>query len=70
MESIRKNNYVVMVNGKFMVKVQCEGSACAAEHMILDNYDGIQASQAFTWEDMKTEFFRDNLLFCEFITLE
>lgn len=70
MESIRKNNYMVMVNGKFMVKVQHDGSACDAEHEIFDNFDGIQASQAFAWDDMETEFFRDNLMMCEFITMD
>lgn len=61
-------NFMVMVNRKFMVKVQAE-SACAAEHKILDGiYVGIQTALAFDREDMKGDYFQNCLMDCETIS--
>lgn len=63
--------YMVLVNGKFFVKVEVEGSKGAAEHSILDNFDGITGAQAFDEKDMATEWFvRDWLLNNELISMD
>lgn len=60
--------YMVMVNGKFMVTVDKDGSMAAAEHEILDNYDGIQAAQAFDRAALHTNYFVDVLQYSETIS--
>ena len=51
--------YMVLVNGKFMVTVDTDGSNCSAEHKILDNFSGIQGSQSFDKAAIRTEYFFD-----------
>lgn len=51
--------YIVLVNGKFMVTVDTDGSNCSAEHKILDNFSGIQGSQSFDKAAIRTEYFFD-----------
>lgn len=61
-------NFMVMVNRKYMVRVQAE-SACAAEHKILDGiYVGIQTALAFNREDMKGDYFQNCMMDCETIS--
>lgn len=63
--------YMVLVNGKFFVKIDVEGNKAAAEHSILDNLDGIIGAQAFDEKDMATEWFvRDWLLNNELISMD
>ena len=62
--------YMVLVNQKYMVAVETEGSNAAAEHMILDNFDGIQGAQAFDKAAMRTSYFFDILQSAETISLK
>ena len=55
----KKMKYMVLVNRKFMVAVEKDGSNAAAEHVILDNFDGIQGAQAFDRAEMKSNYFAD-----------
>lgn len=61
--------YMVWVNQKYMVTVETDGSMCAAEHVILDNYQGIVSAQAFDREALHTNFFVDVLQNSETISL-
>lgn len=62
--------FMVMVNRKFMVKVEAL-SAYGAEHKILDDiYTGIQTAMAFSKEDMKGEYFINCMLDCQTISYE
>lgn len=61
--------YMVLVNQKYMVAVETEGSAAAAEHMILDNYQGIAGAQAFDRAALHTNYFVDVLQNAETISL-
>lgn len=61
--------YMVYVNQKYMVKVDIEGSMAAAEHIILDNYDGIQYAQAFDKKAMRTEYYLNTLENSEVISI-
>lgn len=59
--------YIVIVNHKYMVSVE----ACShggAEHRCLDLVYGIEYAQAFSRDDLRTEFFRDNAIDCETIS--
>lgn len=60
--------YMVWVNQKFLVTVETDGSACAAEHEILDNYQGIVSAQAFDRDSMKTDTFAGAVLWSETIS--
>lgn len=60
--------YMVWVNQKFLVTVETDGSACAAEHEILDNYQGIVSAQAFDRDSMKTDVFAGAVLWSETIS--
>ena len=62
--------YMMMVNDKYMVSIEHDGSRGGAEHVILDNFDGIQGCQAFAEEDMRTSYFIECLLRCETISLD
>lgn len=56
--------YIVIVNQKYLVSVE----ACShggAEHRCLDLVYGIETAQAFSRDDLRTEFFRDNAILCE-----
>lgn len=60
--------YLVMVNQKYLVTVEANTNG-GAEHKILDNvYYGIETCQAFSPEEMKTEFFRSCFEHCETIS--
>lgn len=61
--------FMVLVNQKYMVAVETEGSAAAAEHMILDNYQGIAGAQAFDRAALHTNYFVDVLQNAETISL-
>lgn len=61
--------YMVLVNRKFMVAVEKDGSNAAAEHVILDNFDGIQGAQAFDRAEMKSNYFADVFQDSETISL-
>jgi len=64
------NTYFVLVNGKFMVKVETTGSACHAEHLILDSIDGTQTALAFDTQSMKTDTFIGAMMGATLTTLE
>ena len=60
--------FIVMVNQKYLVSVEANTNG-GAEHKILDNvYYGIETCQAFSPEEMKTEFFRSCFEECETIS--
>ena len=71
-----QNAYVVMVNDKYMMRVQAE-SKCGAEHVVLDRfseeinkYHVITDAQAFDRDDLKTTwFFRDYFSRCDLISM-
>lgn len=71
-----QNAYVVMVNNKYMMRVQAE-SKCGAEHVVLDRfsdeinkYHVITGAQAFDSDDLKTTwFFRDYFSRCDLISM-
>ena len=71
-----QNAYVVMVNDKYMMRVQAE-SKCGAEHVVLDRfseeinkYHVITDAQAFDSDDLKTTwFFRDYFSRCDLISM-
>lgn len=56
--------YIVIVNQKYLVSVEA-GSHGGAEHRCLDLVYGIETAQAFSREDLRTEFFRDAAIVCE-----
>lgn len=62
--------YMVLVNRKFMVAVEHDGSNGGAEHQILDNYNGIQDAQAFDQKEMHTTYFSCIVQSCETISLK
>lgn len=62
--------YMVWVNQKFLVTVETDGSACAAEHEILDNYQGIVSAQAFDRDSMKTDTFAGAVACSDTISLD
>lgn len=63
--------YMVMVNNKYMTQVEVEGSACAAEHVILDDLRyGIVSALAFDAEAMKTEHFNACFQSCDLVTID
>lgn len=62
---------MVMVNGKYMVQVEAN-TPLLAEYKLLDEEPfrhGINAAQAFSKEEMKTEFFCECLQSCAVISL-
>lgn len=61
--------YIVIVNHKYLVSVEA-GSHGGAEHRCLDLVYGIEYAQAFSRDDLRTEFFRDNAINCETVSLE
>ena len=60
-------NYFVVVNNKYIINVSAD-SACAAEHAILDQYDGTQYAQAFTAKELNTDTFKHFMEVCETIS--
>nr|DAP73917.1 MAG TPA: hypothetical protein [Caudoviricetes sp.] len=71
-----QNAYVVMVNNKYMMRVQAE-SKCGAERVVLDRfsdeinkYHVITDAQAFDQDDLKTTgFFREYFSRCDLISM-
>ena len=71
-----KEYYIVMVNNKYMMRVQAE-SKCGAEHVVLDRfseeiekYKVITNIQVFGRDDLKTEwFYRDYFSRCDLISM-
>ncbi|MDD6456785.1 MAG: hypothetical protein PUF59_09415 [Lachnospiraceae bacterium] len=71
-----QNAYIVIVNNKYMMRVQAE-SKCGAEHVVLDRfsdeinkYHVITSAQAFDSDDLKnTWFFRDYFSRCDLISM-
>lgn len=59
--------YIVIVNHKYLVSVEAMSHG-GAEHRFLDLVYGMQTAQAFSREDLRTEFFRDNAIDCETIS--
>jgi hypothetical protein len=55
--AIKMAKYMVEVNNKFMVRIEIDGSACAAEHYFLDNFKGVWGALAFDQKAMKTDCF-------------
>lgn len=64
------NTYMVEINAKFLVKLQIEGSAAAAEHYFLDQYKGCWGANAYDEKALKTECFRGALLTSEIVSLK
>lgn len=62
--------YMVEVNNKFMVRIEIEGSACAAEHYFLDNYKGVWGALAFDQKAMKTDCFIGCMMHDELTTAD
>lgn len=62
--------YMVEVNNKFMVRIEIEGSACAAEHYFLDNYKGVWGAMAYDSKAMKTDCFVGAMLHDELTSVE
>lgn len=56
--------YIVIVNQKYLVSVEASSHG-GAEHRCLDLVYGIETAQAFSRDDLRTEFFRDNAILCE-----
>lgn len=71
-----QNAYIVMVNNKYMMRVQAE-SKCGAEHVVLDRfsdeinkYHVITGAQAFDQNDLQTTwFYRDYFSRCDLISM-
>ena len=61
--------YMVEVNNHFMVRLEIEGSAAAAEHYFLDGFRCVWGAMAYDEKAMKTECFRGAILNDELITL-
>lgn len=62
--------YMVWVNQKYLVTVETDGSACTAEHEILDNYQGIVSAQAFDRDSMRTDTFAGAVIWSNTISLD
>ena len=62
--------YMVEVNNKFMVRIEIEGSACAAEHYFLDGFKGVWGALAFDQKSMKTDCFIGCMMHDELTTVE
>lgn len=62
--------YMVEVNNRFMVRIEIEGSACAAEHYFLDNYKGVWGALAFDQKTMKTDCFIGCMMHDELTTAD
>lgn len=63
------NTYMVEVNNHFLVRLEIEGSALAAEHYFLDGFRCVWGAMAYDEKAMKTECFRGAVLNDELITL-
>lgn len=62
--------YMMVVNQKYMISLEHDGSCGGAEHVILDNFQGIEGCQAFDEKGMKTDIFMGYLTTCKTISLD
>ena len=62
--------YMVEVNAKFMVRLEIEGSALAAEHFFLDSFKGVWGAMAYDQKAMKTDCFIGAMMHDELTTVE
>lgn len=62
--------YMVEVNAKFMVRLEIEGSALAAEHYFLDSFKGVWGAMAYDQKAMKTDCFIGAMMHDELTTVE
>ena len=62
--------YMMVVNQKYMISLEHDGSCGGAEHQILDNFQGIEGCQAFDEKGMKTDTFMTYLTTCKTISLD
>lgn len=62
--------YMMVVNQKYMISLEHDGSCGGAEHQILDNFQGIEGCQAFDEKGMKTDTFMWYLTTCKTISLD
>lgn len=62
--------FIVIVNEKYAVNVRAATNG-GAEHKILDDvYYGIQSCQAFSLNELNTEFFKNLMARCQTISIE
>lgn len=61
--------YMVEVNAKFMVRLEIEGSALAAEHYFLDSFKGVWGAMAYDQKAMKTDCFIGAMMHDELTTV-
>lgn len=61
--------YMVEVNAKFMVRLEIEGSALAAEHYFLDSFKGVWGAMAYDQKAMKTDCFVGAMMHDELTTV-
>lgn len=64
------NTYMVEVNNHFLVRIEIDGSACAAEHYFLDGFKCVWGALAYDTKTMKTDCFRAACLNDELISLD
>ena len=62
--------YMVEVNSKFMVRLEIDGSALAAEHFFLDSFKGVWGAMAYDQKTMKTDCFIGAMMHDELTTVE
>ena len=62
--------YMVEVNAKFMVRLEIDGSALAAEHFFLDSFKGVWGAMAYDQKAMKTDCFIGAMMHDELTTVE
>ena len=62
--------YMVEVNAKFMVRLEIDGSALAAEHYFLDSFKGVWGAMAYDQKAMKTDCFIGAMMHDELTTVE
>ncbi|MBR4333968.1 MAG: hypothetical protein IKP72_14920 [Clostridia bacterium] len=62
--------YMVEVNAKFMVRLEIEGSALAAEHYFLDSFKGVWGAMAYDQKAMKTDCFIGAMMHDDLTTVE
>ena len=62
--------FIVIVNAKYAVSVKAATNG-GAEHKILDNiYYGIKTCQAFSLDELNTDFFKNLMAGCQTISIE
>ena len=61
--------YFVVVNQKYIVKVKAN-SACGAERVVLDEFNGIRGAQAFGVNEIATDCFAHFMKTCDTISMK